>query len=116
LPYSDVQGLSEDEIAGKLIELYLEYFLDPQAPDHCRIVSFTIDDVIDDEHTQFMYKLHEFPNCVFIRVVMFSIQQNPRSDFWGWQDEFDQQDWLHTGEYVAVLHYSSFYELKITGP
>jgi hypothetical protein len=102
LPYSDVQELSEDEIVGKLMELYFAYFLDPQAPDQCRIDGFTIDEVIDNERTQFMYVLSEYPNCDFTRIVSFSIQQ--------------KQDWLHKREYIVVLHYSSFYEMRFLRP
>ncbi len=114
LPPADAQGLSEDEIAARLMDLWLAYFAVPQAPDFCRIDGYHIDKVYYDERTPY---LPLEPKGDFMRVVQFSIKLIQVPNFWmSWAGEIDPQNWLHTGNTVAVFHSSSGYTMQFAYP
>jgi hypothetical protein len=66
----DAQGLSDDDIARKLMELWLAYFNAPQSPGYCRIGSYHIDKVYYDDCTP---NLPLEPKGDFMRVVQFQL-------------------------------------------
>lgn len=114
LPTAAAQGLSEDEIAGKLMELFLAYFYVPEAPDYCRIDGYHIDKIYYDERTP---DLPLEPKGDFVRVVMFSIQLIQVPNMWmPWAGEIDQQNWLHTANHMAVFGAPDGYSMKFAYP
>ncbi len=114
LSSADAQGLSEDEIAAKLVDLWLAYFAVPAAPDYCRIDGYRIDKVYYDERTPY---LPLEPKGDFMRVVQFSIKLIQVPNFWmSWAGEIDPQFWLHTGNHVAVFRSRSGYTMQFAYP
>lgn len=114
LSASDAQGLSDDEIAGKLMDLHLAYFNAPQAPDWCRIDGYKIDKIYYDERTPY---LPLEPKGDFMRVVQYSIKLIQIPNMWmSLAGEIDQQNWLHTGENLAIFHLEDGYTMKFAYP
>jgi hypothetical protein len=114
LPVSDAQGVGEDEIVGKLMDLWLSYLQAPEAPDWCRIDGYKIDKVYYDEQTPY---LPIEPKGDFIRQVLYSIKVSQLSDFWvSLGAEADQQYWYHTGANVAIFRYNNYYTMKFAYP
>lgn len=114
LPISDAQGLSEDEITEKLMELSLAHFTAPEAPGFCRIDSYRIDEVSYDESFPF-YILS--PQGDFMRGVSFSVKLIQLPCMWrAYSGEIDQQNWLHTGKGVAVFRSTNGYTMKLANP
>ncbi len=114
LPISKAKDLSDDEIAGKLMELLLAYFNAPQAPDWCRIDGYKIDKVSYNEHIP---SLPLEPKGDIMRVVQFSIKLVQIPNFWmSWSGDIDQRNWLHTGQTVAVFRSTAGYTIKFANP
>lgn len=119
LPVSDTQGLNEDQIAKKLVELFLSYYHTPQAPDECRVVEYCIDDVHYNEQYS---TLPLDPKGDFMREVYFSVKlplvDNHPHGFWVSLGaiESDQQDWFHTGAHVAIFRFDSGYTMQFAYP
>ncbi|MFH2103034.1 MAG: hypothetical protein ABIJ39_06725 [Chloroflexota bacterium] len=114
LSFSEAQGLSDDEIAGKLMGLWLAYFNVPQAPGYCRVDGYRIDNVYYDERTP---ALPLEPIGDIMRVVQFSIKLIQIPNFWMcWPGEIDQQNWLHTGNNVAVFRSNDGYTMTFAFP
>jgi len=114
LSIPDSQGLSEDEIAAKLMDLWLAYFNAPQAPDYCRIDGYHIDKVYYDDRAQY---LPLEPRGDFMRKVRFSIRLIQVPNFWmSWAGEIDRQNWLHTGNNLAVFRSNDAYTMKFAYP
>ncbi len=112
LSSADARGLSEDQIARKITEISLAYYHSPQAPDLCRIEEYHIDRVYYDE--QFATLPLE-PKGDFMRAVAFSVRP-VQPYFWGALGEFDEQNWLHIGEIIAVFRSDSGYTAKSANP
>jgi len=79
LPIAEAQGLSEDEIAERLLEMTLAYFNDPEAPDWCRVDGFTIDGISYDELTPL---LPLEPKGDWMRAVKYSVKLIQVPNFW----------------------------------
>jgi hypothetical protein len=114
LSTSDARGFNDDEIARKLMELWLDYFNTPQAPNYCRVDGYVIDRVYYDERTPF---LPLEPRGDFIRIILFSIKLVQYPTFWApWAGDVDKQNWLHTGHAVAVFRSDDGYAMKFANP
>ena len=114
LSASDAQGLSDDEIAEKLMDLHLAYFNAPQAPDWCRIDGYKIGEIYYDERTP---SLPLVPKSDLMRVVLYSIKLIQIPNFWmSLAGEIDQQNWLHTRADVAIFHLADGYIMKFAYP
>lgn len=114
LSLAEAKGLSEDEIAAKLMKLFLDYFNTPQAPNWCRIDGYTIDKVYYDERTP---SLPLEPKGDIMRVVLFSIQLVELPSFWvSWQGKIDDQNWLHAGRNVAIFRSDDGYTMEFANP
>ena len=114
LPKTDAQGLNDDKIAQKLMELWLDYFNTLQAPSYCRIGGYTIDKVYYDERTP---SLPLEPKGDFMRVLRFSIKLIQYPNFWmSWVGDVDKENWLHTGNKVALFRSSIGYTMKFAYP
>lgn len=111
---SDAQGLSDDEIAEKLMGLHLAYFNAPQAPDWCRIDGYKIDKIYYDERTP---SLPLVPKSDLMRVILYSIKLIQIPNMWmSLAGEIDQENWLHTGANVAIFHLDDGYIMKFAYP
>jgi hypothetical protein len=114
LSISDAQGLSDDEIAEKLMNLHLAYFNAPQTPDWCRIDGYKIDKIYYDERTP---SLPLEPKGDIMRVVQYSIKLIQIPNFWmSLAGEVDQQNWLHTGANLAIFRLEDGYTMKFAYP
>jgi len=114
LSVSDAQGLSDDEIAVKLMDLHLAYFNAPQAPDWCRIDGYKIDKIYYDERAPY---LPLEPKGDFMRVVQYSIKLIQIPNMWmSLAGEIDHQNWLHTGANLAIFHSTDGYTMKFAYP
>jgi hypothetical protein len=114
LPTSDAQGLSDDEIAVKLMDLHLAYFNAPQAPDWCRVDGYKIDKIYYDERTP---SLPLVPKSDIMRVVQYSIKLIQIPNMWmSLAGEVDQQNWLHIRADVAIFHLPDGYIMKFAYP
>jgi hypothetical protein len=101
LPISDTQGWSDDEIAEKIMRLYLDYFNNPQAPDYCRINGYRIDAVFRDEKWE---ATSLAPKNGFLRGVQFSIKLIHVPNYWMiYSGEIDEQNWLHLTDVLVVF-------------
>ncbi len=110
----DATGFSEDQIAGKLIEMWLSYFRDDQAPAYCRIEDYRVDKVYYDPRTP---GLPLEPKGNFMRVVQFSIKLIQVPNYWmSLTGETDQSHWLHTGQNLAIFKTSDGYTMKFAYP
>lgn len=100
LSISDTQGWSEDDIAEKLMSLYLDSFNNPQVSDFCRIDGYRIEKVYYDS----LLELPTFsPKGDFMRAVEFSVKLIQIPNVWMvYSGEIDQQNWLHTSEALAI--------------
>ncbi len=115
LSVSDAQGLNDDQIAGKLMELSLAYFNDPRAPDWCRIGGYRIDEVCYDAHA-LAYPPIE-PQGDIMRVVRFSLRLIQVPNAWmSLPGKVDQQNWLHSGRAVAVFRSNTGYTMRFASP
>jgi hypothetical protein len=114
LPAAEVPDLNEDEIASKLLKLWLAYYQAPQAPNFCRIDGYHIDRVYYDERTP---SLPLEPKGDFMRNVQFSIKliQLP-TDWMSWAGELDQQNWLHLAGVIAVFDSQDVYKMEFANP
>lgn len=112
LPVSDTQGWSNDEIAGKLMELYLAYYHSPQTPDSCRIEGYSVDEVNCDEG---LSDLTLEPKGDFVCKVQYSYQPvyQPSPVSVGYMDE---QNWFHTWKFLAVFRSESSYTMEFARP
>jgi hypothetical protein len=114
LSTGEAWGMSEDEIAGELMALLLDYFHSPQAPDYCRIADYRLDKVYYDERTPYTSLQ---PRGDFLRTVQFSVKLIQVPSFWmSWPGEIDTQNWLHTGNNVAVFRSASGYTMQFAFP
>jgi|GEM_PF-1108768 len=114
LSTSNAQGLSDDGIAKKLMELWLDYFNTPRAPNYCRVDGYVIDKVYYDERTP---SLPIEPKSDIMRVVLFSIKLIQYPTFWASQaGDVDKENWLHTGNTIAVFSSNSGYTMKFSYP
>ncbi|MEJ5312059.1 MAG: hypothetical protein WHX52_20015 [Anaerolineae bacterium] len=114
LPISDTQGLSDDEIARKLMDLHLAYFNTPQAPDWCRIDGYKIEEVYYNESTR--YRGLE-PGSNLMRTVRYSIKLIQIPNMWmSLPGEIDQQNWLHTVADLAIFRLEDGYTMKFAHP
>ena len=114
LSFSDAQGLSDDEIAEKLMGLHLEYFNAPQAPDWCRIDGYKIDKIYYDERTPYLPLV---PKSDLMRVVLYSIKLIQIPNMWmSLAGEIDEQNWLHTGANIAIFPLDDGYIMKFAYP
>ena len=114
LSISDAQGLSDDEIAGKLMDLHLAYFNAPQAPDWCRIDGYKIDKIYYDERTPY---LPLEPKGDIMRVVQYSIKLIQIPNFWmSLVNEVDQQNWAKIYANLAIFRSADGYIMKFAYP
>jgi hypothetical protein len=114
LSLTGAQGLNDDEVARKLIDLWLAYFNAPQAPSDCRVDGYHIDEVYYDERTPY---LPLEPKGDFMRVVRFSVKLIQIPNSWmTWGGEIDQQNWLHTGANLAIFRLADGYTMKFAYP
>lgn len=114
LSIPDAQGLSDDEIAEKLMDLFLAYFDVPQAPDWCRIGGHKIDKIYYDERTP---SLPLEPKGNIMRVVQYSIKLIQIPNFWmSLVNEVDQQNWAKIYANVAIFRSADAYTMKFAYP
>lgn len=114
LPIADAQGMNEEEIAGKLVSLWLTYFHNLDAPGFCRIDGFAIEEVSYDESWA---RIPIEPKGDFLRRAMFSVKLIQLPSFWmSWPGEIDQDNWLHTGHLIAVFRSEAGYTFAFAGP
>ncbi len=114
LPEKDTANFSEDQIAGRLVELWLNYFKTEKAPDYCRVEDYHVDKVYYDQRTP---ALSLEPKGDFIRVVQFSIKLIQVPNYWmSLAGEIDQNNWLHTERSVAVFKTEDGYVMKFANP
>jgi len=101
LPISDTLGMSEDEIAEKLMSLYLDSFNNPQVSGFCRIDGYRIEKAFYDSRLE----LPTFsPKGDFMRVVQFSVKLIQIPNTWmSYSGEIDQQNWFHISEALAIF-------------
>ena len=109
LPVSEAKGLTDDDIAKKLMSLYLNYYNDPQAPGYCRIDGYRIERVYYDESMKspLVTQIGDF-----MRGVMYSVKLIQVPNLWMNGEEIDQQNWLHTGVNMAVFRSKDGYTMK----
>ena len=114
LPISAAQGLSEDEIAAKLVEKWLAFFNNPKNPGYCRIDGYRIDKVYYDPRTPY---LPLEPKGDIMRVVQYSIKLVQIPNYWmSLSGEIDSQNWLHTASNLAVFRSKKGYTFKFAFP
>jgi hypothetical protein len=80
LPLSEVEGLSEDEIADRVVRLRLDAFHTPEISDYCRIEAYRIDKISAPE--PWMLEGLNLPPRSFLRVVDFSIKLPQLGQYW----------------------------------
>src|SRR5215211_2823420 len=119
MPYGylpvDERSLTQDEIVYKLVEIWLERYVNPDAHPYCRIDGYTIDGIHDDPT---FFSQHLIPKSDLMRVIVFSIKliQVP-NDWMSFQSsELDQQNWLHISQTVAVVKTNKGYKLEFSSP
>jgi hypothetical protein len=117
---SDLHGLSEDEIAEKMLRARLDYFSNPKAPDYCRIEKYRIDKISKPE--PWMLDNVSLPARSILRVVNFSVKMHQLSEYWfrfvtteidlpnGYTGDLKDQNWLKTSIILVV------YEMNFDGP
>jgi len=116
LSFSNAKGLSEDEIAEKLMGLHLDYFSDPQAPDWCRTDGYRIEKVFELD-TKDAKPLT--PKGDFMRVVQYSIKLIQFPSFYlAAPGEIDQQNWFHISQVLSIFIYESdaVYKMQFAHP
>lgn len=114
LSTSDAQGFSENEIAGKLMDLHLAYFNSSQAPDWCRIDRYNIGKIYYDERTPY---LPLQPKGDIMRVVHYSIKLIQVPSFWmSLAGTIDKQNWLHSIADVAIFRLAYGYTMQFAYP
>jgi hypothetical protein len=114
LPTSDAQGLSEDEITKKLMDIFLTHFTAPEAPGYCRIDDYRIEKIYFDER---LLSLSYQPKGDFMRVVGYSVKLIQLPSSWmAFPGKIDQQNWLHTGLNAAIFHSTNGYIMKFAYP
>ncbi len=114
LSISEAQGLSEDDIARRLMERWLDYFNTPQAPAYCRIDRYRIERVYYDERTP---QLNLEPRSDLMRTIQVSLKLVQYPSFWAaWPGDVDELGWLHTGVTVAVFRSSEGYTMQFAHP
>ena len=113
---AESQGLSEDEIAEKMMRLRLDFFSDPKASDYCRIEAYRIDKISAPE--PWMLEGLSLPPRSFLRVVDFSIKLHQPSRYWflSLKDKVDlpneyegtlkPENWLQTSIILVVYELS----------
>ena len=116
LSFSNAKGLSEDEIAEKLMGLHLDYFSSPQAPDWCRTDGYRIEKVfeLDPKDAKPLT-----PKGDFMRVVQYSIKLIQFPSFYlSAPGEIDQQNWLHISQVLSIFIYEldGVYKMKFARP
>ena len=104
LPLSEAQGLTDDDIAEKLMSLYLDYYNNPQAPGYCRIDGYRIEKVYYAER---LASPAYSPKGDFMRVVDFSIKLIQQPSQWIYSGEIDQQNWLHTSYVIVIFKFEA---------
>jgi hypothetical protein len=115
LSFTDAQSLGDDEIAGKLIDLWLAYFNAAQAPDWCRIDGYKIDEVYYDRHALTDPPVE--PQGDIMRIIRFSIKLIQIPNFWmSLAGEVDTQNWFHTARAAAVFRSAYGYTMKFANP
>jgi hypothetical protein len=114
LPMRDTENLSEDEIAYKLVDIWLSRYKKPEAHPYCRIDDYTIDKVYYDERTPY---LPLEPKGDIMRVVIFSVKliQVP-ADWMALSGEIDQNNWLHTAHAIAIFKTTEGYTMEFANP
>jgi hypothetical protein len=118
---SDAHGLSEDQIAEKMMRLRLDYFSDPKAPDFCRIEKYRIDKISKPE--PWMLGKVSLPARSFLRVVDFSVKMHQLPEYWfrflvnneidlpkGYTGDLKDSNWLRTSILLVV------FEMNFDGP
>lgn len=116
LPILETDGLTEDEIAKKLMAFYLDYFNRPEAPDFCRIDGYRIEGVDYDER---WISSSLSPKGDFMRGVQYSIKLIQIPNYWmSHSGEIDQQNWFHISNILAVfkLEIDGVYTMKFANP
>lgn len=115
LPVEEGKNLTQDEIVYKLVEIWLERFMNPDAHPYCRIDGYTIDRIDDDPSLSSQPLI---PKSDLMRVIVFSVKliQVP-NDWMSFQSgQLDQQNWLHVSQIVAVVKTKKGYKLEFSFP
>lgn len=106
--------LSENKLAQKLFEKWLDHYNTKAAPLFCQIDNYTIDKVYYDERTPY-FPLE--PKGDIMRVVVFSIKLIQIPNYWmSLAGEIDQNNWLHTAQAVAIFKTDTGYIMKFANP
>lgn len=110
LSTTEAQGLDDDEIARRLMTLWLDYFNVPQAPGYCRVDGYVIDRVYDDNRPV-------EPRSDLMRTIEFSLKLVQYPALWAaWAGEVDAQNWLHTSVTIAVFRSGEGYTMQLAHP
>lgn len=110
LSTNEAQGLTDDEIAGRLMALWLDYFNTPQAPGYCRVDGYVIDRIYED-------KRPVEPRTNLMRAIDFSLKLVQYPALWAaWPGEVDEQNWLHTSVTIAVFRSDEGYTMQLAHP
>ena len=114
LQVSDNSDLSEEDIVSELVRIWLKRYTSPDAPPFCRIAGFKIDKVYDDPT---LYTAALEPKVDFMRIILFSVKliQIP-TDWMSFAGELDQENWLHSGQIVAISEISEGYKMEFAYP
>ena len=118
---ADTQGVSEDEIAEKMLRLRFDYFSQSQAPAFCRIEEYRIDKISQPEPWM---KLEgdSLPPGSFLRVVEFSIKLPQLQDSWisfggktqqpeEYSGDAAQESWFQTSIILVIYKMEPFYRM-----
>jgi len=110
LSTTEAQGLDDDEIARRLMTLWLDYFNTPQAPGYCRVDGYVIGSVYADNRPV-------EPRSNLVRTVEFSLKLVQYPALWAaWPGDVDEQNWLHTNATIAVFRSDEGYTMRFAHP
>jgi hypothetical protein len=99
LSTNDAKDLSEDEIARKLIGVWLERYKKAEAHPYCRIDDYRVDEISFAPHESLPLE----PKGSFSRTVMFSVKLIQIPNEWmSFSGEVDKENWLHTSHLISI--------------
>ncbi len=112
LSYTEAQGLSDEDIAIRLMERHLSYFYSLQAPDWCRVDGYKVTDVLPYD-----VKDNKSPQGDIMLSVRFSIRLIQVPCAWmSLPGTFDTENWLHSGHTLAIFLSEEGYTMQFAYP
>ena len=111
---TETEGLSIEEVTQKLMELWLEHYLAPDAPLFCIIQQYQIDRIYYDER---IANLPLEPKGDYVYVVDFSVMLTHVPNSWmSYPGYVDQDGWLHTSQVVAIFETDEEFVMRFAHP